>query len=177
MDLPRVDPLPAFRFLVALVDTSSPVAALGSLASLALGGFTECTGLESTVETAEYREGGLNDRLHRFASQTAPTNIVLRRGVGLGEDLWLWHEGFVRGEGVRKDGLVILQDQLGVPIKMWSFSKGIPIKWTGPALHAQQSEVAIETLEIAHEKLELVVSPGALLGRALSGAAPVDLPG
>jgi len=33
--------------------------------------------------------------------------------------------------------------------------RGWPAKWEGPALNARTNEVAIETLEIAHEGLEL----------------------
>jgi hypothetical protein len=53
-----------------------------------------------------------------------------------------------------------------VPIKIWTFSKGLPVRWTGPTFNATASEISIETLEIAHEKLELTLSPGAALSQA-----------
>lgn len=162
--LPRFDPLPAFNFLITLIDTSSTFSAIASgVGGLALGGFSECTGLESTLETFDYQEGGVNDRLHRFPTRITPSNIVLSRGVGFGEDLWLWHQEFIEGKGKRRDGFIILQNELRIPIKIWSFSRGLPVKWSGPALNAQSSAVSIETLEIAHEQLKLVLSPGALL--------------
>ena len=105
----------------------------------------------------------MNDRLHRFPTRITPSNIVLSRGVGFGEDLWLWHQEFIEGKGKRRDGFIILQNELRIPIKIWSFSRGLPVKWSGPALNAQSSAVSIETLEIAHEQLKLVMSPGALL--------------
>jgi phage tail-like protein len=40
----------------------------------------------------------------------------------------------------------------------WNFVRGWPAKWEGPALNAKANEVAIETLEIAHEGLELETS-------------------
>jgi phage tail-like protein len=49
---------------------------------------------------------------------------------------------------------------------VWKFSRGIPIKWVGPTLNAKQAEVAVESLEIAYEKLE-IFSPGALASQAL----------
>lgn len=167
MALPRIDPLPAFHFLIALLDTSSTFSAIKSgVMGLALGGFSECSGLESTLETTEYLEGGVNDRVHRFPTRFNYTNIVLKRGVGFGEDLWLWHQEFVEGKGKRRDGLIILQNELRVPIKIWTFSRGLPVKWTGPTFNATASEISIETLEIAHEKLELTLSPGAALSQA-----------
>jgi phage tail-like protein len=161
-------PLPAFNFYVALIDESSALANVASLVTpFVLGGFTECAGLESEIEVETYREGGVNDRLRRFPTRATVPNITLKRGVGFGEDLWLWHEEFLEGGGARRDGLVILANETRVPIKIWSFSRGLPVKWTGPQLNAQTSAVAIETLEIAHEKLSLVMSPGKALDAAL----------
>ena len=168
MALPRLDPLPAFNFLIALMDTSSAFSTLTSLAGMVLGGFAECSGLESTLETFEYFEGGVNDRVHRFPTRFSYSNITLTRGVGFSEDLWLWHQEFVEGKGKRRDGFIILQNDLKIPIKIWSFSGGLPVMWSGPSFNAQSSDLSIESLEIAHEKLELVVSPGALLDSAIS---------
>lgn len=169
MAIVRLDPLPAFNFLITLLDTSSDFNLLKSAAtSLVLGGFSECSGLESTLETHDYLEGGVNDRVHRFPTRFSYTNIVLKRGVGFGEDLWLWHQEFVEGKGKRRDGLIILQNELKVPIKIWTFSRGLPVKWTGPTLNATASEISIESLEIAHEKLELALSPGAALNEVTS---------
>ncbi len=160
MGVPRLDPLPGFNFYIALVDDSSTMSSISSLASFALGGFAECSGLESELSTVDHEEGGVNDRVHRFPGRFAFPNIVLKRGVGFGEDLYLWHEQFLAGEGKRRNGLVFLANEMSIPIKTWTFERGIPVKWQGPSLNAQASDVAIETLEIAHERLALVMSPG-----------------
>lgn len=162
--IPRFDPLPNFNFLVTLIDSSGALGgAIGAAAGLLLGGFTECRGLESGLEVETYLEGGVNDRVHRFPTRMTYPNITLVRGVGFSEDLWLWHQEFQDGKGKRRDGLIILQDRLKLPIKTWAFSNGLPVKWSGPAFNAGESATAIESLEIAHEKLTLVASPGALL--------------
>ena len=164
VDLPRFDPLPGFNFLITLIDTSSTFSTLSSAAlGLALGGFSECKGLESRLETVDYLEGGVNDRVHRFPTRHAFANIELVHGVGFGEELLNWHNEFLEGKGTRRDGLIILQNEMKLPIKTWSFTRGLPVKWTGPTLNAQDSALAIESLEIAHEKLELLVSPGKLV--------------
>ena len=49
------------------------------------------------------------------------------------------------------DGLIALLDSLHVPAAVWMFSRGLPVKYTGPAMNAAQGAVAIEALEIAHE--------------------------
>jgi phage tail-like protein len=161
-------PLPAFNFYIALIEDSNPLLEAAAVASaFLLGGFTECSGLESEIKVEEVLAGGQNDRVYRFPGRAAFPNIVLSRGVGFGEDLYLWHEDFLKGEGKRRNGLVFLANELRVPIKCWTFERGIPVKWSGPALGAGSSATAIEKLEIAHEKLTLTLSPGKLLDEAL----------
>ncbi len=161
-------PLPAFNFYIALIEDSNPLLEAAALASaFLLGGFTECSGLESEIKVEEVLAGGQNDRVYRFPGRAAFPNIVLSRGVGFGEDLYLWHEDYLKGEGKRRNGLVFLANELRVPIKCWTFERGIPVKWSGPALGAGTSATAIEKLEIAHEKLTLTLSPGKLLDAAL----------
>jgi phage tail-like protein len=165
--MPRLDPLPAFNFMVGLFDsTGSNFAALKSFAGLFIGGFSECSGLESTMETYDFLEGGVNDRVHHLPSRFTFSNITLRRGVGFGDDLWLWHKDFMDGKGKRRDGVIILQNETQIPIKIWVFTGGLPVRWSGPSLNATASDVSIEALEIAHQKLELRVSPGALISQA-----------
>lgn len=162
-----LNPLPAFHFYIALIDTGegTPATALDVAAAFVLGGFSEAQGLESEIQTEERRAGGQNDRVFRFPSVAAFPNIVLTRGVGFSEDLYLWHQGFLKGEGKRRNGLIFLANETRVPIKAWQFENGIPVKWSGPALNAATPAVAIEKLEITHEKLTLALSPG----KALAG--------
>ena len=161
-------PLPAFNFYVALIEDSNPLLEAAAVASaFLLGGFSECAGLESEVQVEEVLAGGQNDRVYRFPGRAAFPNITLSRGVGFGEDLYLWHEDFLKGEGKRRNGLIFLANELRIPIKCWTFERGIPVKWSGPALAAGTSATAIEKLEIAHEKLTLTLSPGKLLDSAL----------
>lgn len=161
-------PLPAFNFYIALIGDTNPLMQAATVASaFLLGGFSECTGLESEIKVEEVLAGGQNNRVHRFPGRAAYPNIVLSRGVGFGEDLYLWHEEFLNGEGKRKNGLIFLANETRVPIKCWTFERGIPVKWSGPALNAGTSATAIEKLEIAHEKLVLTLSPGKLLDDAL----------
>lgn len=163
-------PLPSFNFYIALIE--DPDNALKTAAAIAgafvLGGFSEATGLESEIEIQEYAAGGINDRVFRFPTRARYPNIVLSRGVGFGEDLYLWHEEFLKGEGKRRNGLIFLANEIRIPIKAWTFENGIPVKWSGPSLSASTSGVAIEKLEIAHEKLTLTLSPGKALDAVAS---------
>ncbi len=151
----RIDPLGVFNFYLTLLDTSNVVGTLITAAiSYKVAGFSECSGLEATVEVFEYKEGGLNDYVRKFPTRASFSNITLKHGViYLYDDLWTWHNDFVLGQGKRKDGLIVLLDEARQPAKIWRFKRGIPMKWTGPSLNAAQSSVAIEALEISHEGL------------------------
>jgi phage tail-like protein len=155
----RVDPVGIHNFYLTLIDTSDVVGTvISAVVSYKMAGFSECSGLESTVEVMEYREGGVNNYVHKFPTRTLHANLVLKQGViYLADPLWEWHDAFVRGEPQRKDGVIALLDEARQPAKVWKFRRGIPTKWVGPSLNAQQSQVAIESIEIAHEGLVLEV--------------------
>jgi phage tail-like protein len=150
----RVDPYRAFNFLIKLVDSSS--AGSPPQQSQASGGFSECTGLDMSLDVEEYKEGGNNGLILRFPTRVKWSNLRLKRGIATSDELWLWHFGFVQGQVVRRDGVVTLQDEQQNPVKSWSFTHGLPVKWTGPSLNAAQNQIAIEELEIAHEGLKLL---------------------
>ncbi len=153
----RIDPYRAFNFLITLVDSSSALGtALSVLQSAAVGGFSECSGLELSLDAEEYKEGGNNGGSLRFPTRVKWTNLRLKRGIATANDLWKWHYSFVEGKVQRRDGVITLQDELHLPVKVWSFTRGLPVKWTGPSLNATQNAVAIEELEIAHEGLKLL---------------------
>ncbi len=154
----RNDPVLAYNFLVTFVDSSGGGGSGSTVSAIersALGGFSEVSGLEMSLEVEEYKEGGRNDTVLQFPSRITWSHLRLKRGVALSDDLWQWHYGFVEGRGTRRDLTVTLQGDLHEPVRVWQVRRGLPIKWTGPAMNAGQSEVAVEELEIAHEGLKL----------------------
>jgi phage tail-like protein len=168
----RTDPVLNHNFIISLIDSSSVLGTIASvtmsaIADVALGGFSECTGIEMSLQTEDFREGGKNDAVLKFPTRIQWGNITLKRGVGAGTALWDWHYGFVTGKGKRRDGTIILLNDLHVPNNIWYFKRGLPVKYTGPAMNASQSAVAIESIEIAHEGLSQV--PGVGLGAAAIG--------
>lgn len=152
----RTDPILGYNFIISLIDTSSSLAlaksiALSAITDVALGGFSECTGLEMSLDIEEYKEGGRNGGALNFPTRVKWSRITLKKGVGAGAALWDWHYGFVEGNGKRRDGIIILQNDLHIPNNIWYFRRALPVKYTGPSLNASQNSVAIEAIEIAHE--------------------------
>jgi len=62
----------------------------------------------------------------------------------------------LNGNVHRRSGSVILLDDQGHEQVRWNFVDSWPCKYVGPTLNAKSSEVAIETLELAHEGIERV---------------------
>ena len=155
----RVDPYRGFNFSVSLTDSTSALSIAFSLSSSPpVGSFSECSGLEKTLQVEEYKEGGNNGLVRKFPSNVTWSNIRLRRGVATNDQLWLWHDGFVQGIGKRQDGVITLLDETQTAVKVWRFTRGLPVKYVGPSLNAGQSAVAIEELEIGHEGIRLLQS-------------------
>lgn len=169
----RSDPVLNHNFVISLLDTSSVFAAIASAAisaitDVAVGGFSECTGLEMSMKVEDYSEGGNNGCVLKFPGRVSWGNVTLKKGVGAGTALWDWHYGFVEGKVKRRDGVIVLLNDLHVPNNIWFFRRALPLKYSGPQLNATQNIVAIEALEFAHEGIYQVPFVG--LGGALSSA-------
>ncbi|WP_338699860.1 phage tail protein [Bradyrhizobium sp. 26S5] len=155
------DPVGNFRFVLEL----------GFIQAAA---FSECTGLQLETKVFEYREGGRNSHMLKFPDGGSVGVIALKRGVtsGPGSDLlYRWQRDVMAGQFDLADNpnrrpadpnqdidnkiAVILLDEVGFPVKRWQLFRPFPVKWTGPELKANGSDVAIEALEIACEGIEL----------------------
>jgi phage tail-like protein len=117
------------------------------------GGFREASGLDSSQDPIEYREG--TDELHakKLPGLNKSSNISLKWGITDDAQLWEWRKKSIDGKVERKNGSIVLYNDAGEEKIRWNFVEAWPTKWTGPSFNATGNEVAIETLEIAHEGL------------------------
>ncbi len=139
----RTDPYAVFNFRV-------------EIDGIVVGSFTEVSGLDSETDVIEYRTGDMRmNSSVKLPGLTKYPNIVLKRGMTKDLSLWQWRKAVVNGQTDRRNGVIILMDESRADVLRWQFRNGWPAKWEGPDLDASSSEVAIETLEIAHEGLEL----------------------
>jgi len=118
-------------------------------------GFQECSGFDSTIDVIEHREGGENTTVRKLPGLTKYSNIVLKWGMTDDTDLYDWHHKVVRGDIERKNGSIVVLNRKGEEVARWNFYRAWPTKWDGPDLNAEGNDVAIETLELAHEGVEL----------------------
>ncbi len=139
----RKDPFPAFRFEITIDDEPA-------------GGFSECSGLQLETEVHDYQEGGVNDFVHKFPTRVKQSNLVLKRGI-VDRRLWDWYYALVEGTVDLRGGSIMVRDPAGDKVLVkWEFAGAFPCKWQGPDLNATQNNVAVETLELCHQGLQLV---------------------
>jgi phage tail-like protein len=137
----RKDPVLGFHFAV-------------EISGLFVAGFNEVSGLQAEIEIQEYREGGVNEYIHKRAGPTKyPSNLILKKGVTDSTVLWSWYRDVMSGTVQRRPVDVVLMSSSGDEKRRWKLQNAYPVKWTGPDLKATASEVAVETLELAHEGL------------------------
>lgn len=136
----RKDPLRAFTFLV-------------EIDGITRAGFRECSGLDSIQDVIEYREGNEALTSRKLPGLVHYANITLKRGQTDDVQLWEWRDRASRGKVERKNGSIVMLDETGAEKLRWNFINGWPTKWSGPSLNAAGNEVAVESLEIAHEGL------------------------
>lgn len=141
----RVDPYRNFNFLV-------------EIDGITQAGFQECSGFGSDIDVTEYREGGYapehGHTVRKLPGLTKYSNISLKWGLTDSRELYDWHRNVSKGKVERKNGSIVLLDLEGKEAMRWNFFSGWPSKWDGPDFNAKASDVAIETLEIAHEGIE-----------------------
>ena len=120
-------------------------------------GFSEVSGLTIEVEVIEYREGSSPE----YASVKMPGikrygNITLRRGiVPRDNEFFEWLNTVSLNQVERRDIVISLLNENHEPVMVWKAKNAFPVKIQGPDLKATGNEVAIETLEIAHEGLTI----------------------
>jgi phage tail-like protein len=138
----RSDPFSAFNFLV-------------EIDGVTVAGFSECSGLTTETDIIEYRVGSEDITVRKLPGLKKFTNISLKRGYTNSKELWEWRKKVLDGKTERQSGSIVLLNEARQPALRWNFREGWPNKWEGPTFNAKNNEVAIETMEIAHEGLVL----------------------
>jgi phage tail-like protein len=125
---------------------------------IAASDFLTVCGIEAAVNVVDYRNGG--DKLsspRKLPGEASFTNLILRRGLTADLSLWDWMRQTLEGQVSRRNVSIVLLDDAREAVLRFNVVNAWPVKWTGPALNAESSDVAIETLEITHEGLAVGV--------------------
>jgi phage tail-like protein len=139
--MPRrdTDPFASFNFLL-------------EIDGIVKAGFSEVTGLNAESNVIEYREGDEGITARKLSGLNKFGNVTLKRGVSLDVDMFSWHKDVMDGDIKRVTSMsIVLRDEKQTEAVRWNLLNAWPVKWMGPDLKANASEIAIEALEITHE--------------------------
>jgi phage tail-like protein len=138
-------PMPKFRFEVDLGTDLTGVA------------FQEVSGMDVENQIIEYRKS--NSKL--FSTEKMPGitkygNVTMKRGVFVNDNtFWKWHQEISMNVVKRRTVLIKLLDESGTVTMQWTLSNAWPTKITSTDLKSDGNEVAVDTIEIAHEQLTI----------------------
>ena len=138
-------PMPKFRFEVDLGTELTNVA------------FQEVSGMDTENQIIEYRK----TNSPQFSTEKMPGiakygNIILKRGVFVNDNaFWKWYDSIKMNTIKRQTVLIKLLDENGKVTMQWQLDNAWPTKITSTDLKSDGNEVAVYTLEIAHEKLTI----------------------
>ncbi len=140
----RVDPFRGFNFRV-------------EIDNVGVAFFSEVSGLTFTIDTVDYRHGEFKfDHVTKLTGLRKVSNITLKRGYTTSLELWQWYLDVLNGISPRRSGAIILCDEDHADQIRWEFKESFICKYEGPAMKASANEVAIESIEICAERVELV---------------------
>jgi len=116
-------------------------------------GFSEATIPDTSQDPIEYREGNELPTVRKIPGLIKYGNLTLKWGITDSMELYEWRKQVEQGKmgDARRNIAVILMDEEGNPRNRWEFAHAWPNKYDAPDMNAKGNDIAIETLEIAHE--------------------------
>ncbi|OOC12169.1 phage tail protein [Dickeya dadantii] len=143
-------PMPKFHFEVKW-DSGAGASMVAS--------FQEITGLDIEAQIIEYRAG--NSPV--FSTIKMPGiiksgNVTLKKGIFVKDNnFYDWFSKIKMNTIARTAVTINLLDESGSPAMTWKLKNAWPTKVSGTDLKSDGNEVAVETIELAHEGLEVSV--------------------
>lgn len=136
-------PMPKFHFVVSWDDVEMQ--------------FSEVSGLDVDTQPVEYRAGDapVFSRV-KMPGMVKTGNLTMKRGVCVKNSaIFDWFAEIKMNTIKRKALTISLMDENGSPTMVWQVHNAFPVKVTGTDLKAQGNEIAVESIEIAHEGLTI----------------------
>ncbi len=121
-------------------------------------GFQEVTGLGMEVTVSEYRNGNEKENsVRKITGLNKSADVTLKRGVIGSLTLYNWlHQVRNGDEDALRTVTVMLQNENHTDtVVTWTLKRARPIKFTTPTLSAKGTDVAMEELVLAYERLEM----------------------
>jgi len=141
----RNDPYRAFNFRLE-VD------------GLTIASFSEVSGLVAEGDPVEYREGAdMVNSARKLTGLRKYGNITLKRGYTQNKELWAWYRNIANGDQDRRNGSIVLENEAHQDVLRWNFRNAWVNKVEAPSFNATGNEVAMESVELVHEGVDIDV--------------------
>jgi phage tail-like protein len=148
-------PFTAFSFKV-VIDVP------GISGEVCAAAFSDCDGLEQSLELKTIREGGNNTRQIRLPGPVVFSSVTLKRGMTASFDLWKWFASQLEPGNAKLRGTAtvsVMAPDGQTERARFVLDRCLPIKLKAPTLNAKDGGVAVEELQLAYENLRFV-APG-----------------
>ncbi|MGL4543379.1 MAG: phage tail protein [Polymorphobacter sp.] len=140
----RDNPYGAYNFQIEIEGSTS-------------AGFCEVSGLSVEIAVIAYRNG--NDRansVRKLPGLHRAGNVTFKRGIIGDTSLFGWLRSAAQGDTAAARSVVVtLLDEARVPVMRWLLVRAWPVQWEASALNATGNEVAIESLTLACDSIEI----------------------
>ncbi|MDX6408826.1 MAG: hypothetical protein QOE13_1897 [Gaiellaceae bacterium] len=145
----RERPYAQFNFLVDLGtgNTDGPEA-----------GFQECSEIGMSVDVIEYRNGNEKENaVRKLTGLARVSDVTLRRGIIGSLNLYQWLDQIRNGDaaGYRTVLIHLMSEDHAQTVQTWKLLRARIIKHTSGPLNAKGTDVAMEELTLAYERLEM----------------------
>jgi phage tail-like protein len=145
----RDRPYAQFNFLVDLGtgQTDGPEA-----------GFQECSEIGMSVDVIEYRNGNEKENsVRKITGLNKATDVTLKRGVIGSLNLYKWLDQIRNGDqgALRTVTIQLLSEDHTQVVQEWKLLRARIIKHVSGPFNAKGTDVAMEELTLAYERLEL----------------------
>jgi len=118
--------------------------------------FAEVVVPTAEIAVVEYREGAdKSSATRKLPGRVKYGNVVLKRGITADLSLYQWFRAVSQGDFQPRNVMIVLLDAQRQDVRRWLARDAWPVKYDGPTLNAKNNEVAIETLELAVEEIEI----------------------
>lgn len=124
--------------------------------------FSDCDGLDMTMDVKTIREGGNNTQQIRMVGAVNYGLVTLKRGMTSNFDLWDWFDAqqHANPQQMRKDvrgtvHVVVLSADHKTEMVRFLLKKCLLTKLKAPTLNAKDGAIAIEEMQISYESMEL----------------------
>jgi phage tail-like protein len=132
--------------------------------------FSECDGLEISIEPKTFQEGGNNTAQVHLAGAATYAQLTLKRGMSNDFGLWRWFNEVLKTEkrGLRASATIVMLGADREPQLTFKLEGCLPVKLRAPALNASQGTVAIEEMQLVYSRMD-VEFPKSSTGSGASG--------